>query len=132
MTTGSWTKGSAATSSTRKPGAMRIIPIESSGEYGGARGATTPSADCSVGPVVGVVVGRDLGWVVVRVVGWVGTSSPPLPVLRERDGVRVFEFWIADCGFRTAGEEPSPLPSPGVPGEGGRRAQLNTNAQIET
>src|SRR4051812_39707396 len=45
------------------------------------------------------------------------------PVLRERVGVRV--FLIADFGLRIAdwnAKKPSPLPSPGIPGEGERFA----------
>jgi hypothetical protein len=49
----------------RKPGATVNVFNASSGESGGAGGATTPPADCSVGPVVGrvgvVVAGAEVG-----------------------------------------------------------------------
>src|SRR5687768_11587122 len=40
----------------------------------------------------------------------------PLPVLRERAGVRGISSGISNLKSQT--EEPSPQPSPGVPGEG--------------
>src|SRR6476659_4051041 len=71
--------GSAATSSTRKPGATENVLSASWGKSGGAGGATTPSADCSVGPVAGrveaVVVGRDDGLDAGRVDGAVAGSA---------------------------------------------------------
>src|SRR5688500_3767712 len=42
----------------------------------------------------------------------------PLPVLRERDGVRVLSETASCSRFQA---EPSPRPSPGVPGEVGAR-----------
>src|SRR5688500_10663931 len=77
MTTGSWINGSAATSSIRNPGASLKVLSAASGESAGAGGASTPAADCSVGPVVGPVAGRVdarradrvVGRVVDRVVG---------------------------------------------------------------
>src|SRR5215217_630867 len=77
ITTGSRINGSAATSSTRNPGARTNFDIDSSGDNAGAGGATTPSADCSVGPVVGLVDGRVTGRVTGCVAGAVagGTAA---------------------------------------------------------
>src|SRR2546428_1054560 len=68
MTTGSWINGSDVTSSMRKPGAMVNVLSASSGDSAGAGGATMPSADCSVGPVVGRDEGLVEGLAAARVV----------------------------------------------------------------
>jgi hypothetical protein len=48
------------------------------------------------------------------------TSLLPLPVLRERAGVRV----ISSTNGHRNSKSPSPQPSPGVPGEGARAVRI--------